>query len=89
MQLPLQITFRNMEPSHALEARIQELAGRLDKFSARIMRCHVVVEAPSKQQHQKRYHLHCILSLEQFRQYTNPGGEANLRSLYAFETGTS
>ena len=52
MQLPLQITFRHMEPSPALEARIQELAGRLDKFSADIMRCHVIVEAPHKHQHQ-------------------------------------
>jgi cold shock CspA family protein/ribosome-associated translation inhibitor RaiA len=52
MQLPLQITFRHMEPSPALEARIRELAARLDKFSAGIMHCHVVVEAPSKHQHQ-------------------------------------
>ena len=52
MQLPLQITLRHMEPSPALEARIRELAGRLDKFSADIMHCHVIVEAPAKHQHQ-------------------------------------
>lgn len=52
MKLPLQITFRHMEPSPALEARIHELAARLDKFSASIMRCHVIVEAPPKHQHQ-------------------------------------
>jgi cold shock CspA family protein/ribosome-associated translation inhibitor RaiA len=52
MQLPLQITFRHMEPSPALEARIHELAARLDRFSACIMRCHVIVEAPPKHQHQ-------------------------------------
>lgn len=51
MQLPLQITFRHMDPSPALETRIRELAARLEKFSAGIMRCHVVVEAPSKHQH--------------------------------------
>lgn len=52
MQLPLQISLRHMEPSPALEARIRELAGRLDKFSPNIMRCHVVVEAPPKHSHQ-------------------------------------
>lgn len=52
MQFPLQITFRHMAPSPALEARIHELAARLDKFSDSIMRCHVVVEAPAKHRHQ-------------------------------------
>lgn len=41
-----------MKPSPALEARIRELAARLDKFSGGIMRCHVIVEAPPKHQHQ-------------------------------------
>jgi cold shock CspA family protein/ribosome-associated translation inhibitor RaiA len=52
MQLPLQITFRNAEPSPALEARIRELAARLEKFSAQIMRCHVIVESMPQHQHQ-------------------------------------
>lgn len=51
MILPLQITFRDMEPSPALEARIRELASRLDRFSDQIMRCHVIVEPPA---HHKR-----------------------------------
>jgi cold shock CspA family protein/ribosome-associated translation inhibitor RaiA len=41
-----------MEPSPALEARVRELAARLEKFSAGIMHCHVIVEAPPKHQHQ-------------------------------------
>ena len=52
MQLPLQITFRHMEPSPALERRIRELAGRLDKFSTSNMHCHITVEAPPRHQHQ-------------------------------------
>ncbi len=52
MLLPLQITWRNIEPSAALEARIHELAQRLEKFSAQIVRCHVIVEAPHKHGHQ-------------------------------------
>lgn len=52
MQIPLQITFRHMEPSPAFEARVRELAERLDKFSAHIMHCHVIFEAPPKHQQQ-------------------------------------
>lgn len=52
MRLPLQITLRGMEPSAAMETRIRELAGRLDRFSAQIMRCQVIVEAPHRHQHQ-------------------------------------
>jgi cold shock CspA family protein/ribosome-associated translation inhibitor RaiA len=52
MKLPLQMTFRHMDPSPALEARIRVLAQRLDKFSDQIMRCHVIVEAPHQHQHQ-------------------------------------
>jgi cold shock CspA family protein/ribosome-associated translation inhibitor RaiA len=52
MQLPLQISFRHMDPSPALDARIRELAARLEKFSAAIMRCHVIVESPPSHQHQ-------------------------------------
>jgi len=56
MQLPLQITFRQMDPSPALEQRIRELAARLEKFSSRITRCQVVVEPTPHHQHQGRLH---------------------------------
>jgi ribosome-associated translation inhibitor RaiA len=52
MKLPLQITFRHLEPSPALEDRIRELAARLGRFSTQIVRCHVIVEAPH-QHHQQ------------------------------------
>jgi len=52
MQLPLQISFRQMDPSPALEARIRELAARLEKFSGQIMRCHIIVEPAPHHQHQ-------------------------------------
>lgn len=50
--LPLQITFRHMSPSPALEARIRELASRFDRFSEHIRSCHVIVEPPAHHQHQ-------------------------------------
>jgi ribosome-associated translation inhibitor RaiA/cold shock CspA family protein len=51
MILPLQITFRHTDPSPALEARIRELAARLDRFSAHIVRCHVILEPSPHHQH--------------------------------------
>jgi len=44
MQIPLQITFRHMDRSDALEAAIREKAQKLDEFYPRIMSCRVVVE---------------------------------------------
>ena len=52
MRIPLQITFRQMEPSPAVETRVRELAQRLERFSSQIMSCHVVIEAPHRHQHQ-------------------------------------
>lgn len=58
MQLPLQVTFRNMDPSAAIEANIQEKANKLDAFYDRIMGCRVVVEAPHRHHHKgKLYHV--------------------------------
>ena len=47
MTLPLQITFRHMDPSPALEARIRELASHLERHSQHIQRVRVVIEPPS------------------------------------------
>lgn len=46
MQLPVQITFRNMDPSDAVATRIREEAAKLDTFYDRIMGCRVMVETP-------------------------------------------
>ena len=52
MQVPLQITFRNMEKSEAVESDIQKRADKLHKQHAEIISCRVVVEAPP--QHQRK-----------------------------------
>ena len=48
MELPTQITYRNMESSGAVTARIEEEAAKLDEFFPRITSCRVVVEAPHR-----------------------------------------
>jgi ribosome-associated translation inhibitor RaiA len=52
MRLPLQITFRHMDPSPALEARIRRKAEELDQFFDRIISCRVVVECRHKHHQQ-------------------------------------
>ena len=51
--MQLQITFRNMDSSAALETRIRELVQKLQRFSNQIIKCQVVVEAPHHQHHEQ------------------------------------
>jgi len=51
MQIPLQISFRNMDPSPAVEERIRKKAVKLERFHDRIIGCTVVVEAPHRHHH--------------------------------------
>ncbi len=64
MQLPVQITFRNMDPSPAVETHIRERADALDRLFGRIMACRVVVEASGRHQHKGRlYHVRVDLTV--------------------------
>jgi ribosomal subunit interface protein len=68
MQLPLQITFRGMEASAAVETQIRARSAELDQYYDRIMRCRVVVEAPHRHHHQgKLFHVRVDMTV--------PGGE--------------
>ena len=58
MKLPLQVTFRNMDPSDAMESNIRERAEKLDRFYDQIMSCRIMVEASHKHhQHGNLYHV--------------------------------
>jgi len=58
MPVPLQINFRNMDPSEAVEARIREKAVKLERVFDRIEGCAVTVEAPHRHHHKgKLYHV--------------------------------
>src|SRR3972149_7752854 len=52
MQIPLQITIRDVEHSEALEAHIRDKVKKLEEFFEHIMSCRVVVEMPHKHHHQ-------------------------------------
>ena len=48
MQLPLQITFDNLDHSDAIESVIRDQATKLEKFFHRITACHVAVQMPHR-----------------------------------------
>jgi ribosomal subunit interface protein len=52
MKIPLQITFKNIQNSEAVEKYIHEKAQKLNEFFADIVSCRVVVEMPHKHHNQ-------------------------------------
>jgi len=54
MQLPLQIKFRNIDASEAVEAKVRERAAELDQFYDRITGCRVTIEAATRKRQKGR-----------------------------------
>ncbi len=48
MQIPLEITFRNMEPSEIMESRVREKAAKLERYGDSVIGCRVTVDAPHR-----------------------------------------
>ncbi|MEQ8194756.1 MAG: HPF/RaiA family ribosome-associated protein, partial [Rhodospirillales bacterium] len=64
MQTPPHITFRHMDHSDAVEARIRREAEKLERFFDRIVGCRVTVEAPHKQHNKGNlYHVQIIVDV--------------------------
>jgi cold shock CspA family protein len=80
MILPVQISFRNLKPSEAIEARVREEVSKLETFYAGIVGCRVVVELPHKH-HRKGDAFHVRIDL------TVPGAELVIRKQSGLETG--
>ena len=68
MQIPLQITFRNMPRSNAIEENIREKAAKLDSLFDGITSCRVIVEAPHRHHYKGKAYVVRI-------DMTVPGGE--------------
>jgi len=56
MQVPLQITIRDIDHSDAVEQRIRQKAEKLNLYSDRIISCRVVVEQTTRNKHQGKLH---------------------------------
>ena len=62
MQIPLQITFRGMDPSKAIEAKIRERTDELSQFYDRITSCRVTVET-GHHHHRKGNLFHLVVNI--------------------------
>ncbi len=66
MQLPIQITFRDIPPSESVEQAIREKAEKLQRYYDRIISCKVVIESPHQhRQKGKLYHVRIDLVVPQ------------------------
>lgn len=52
MRLPLQITYRGLEPSEFIDQNVEKRVERLEHFYPNITSCHVTIELPH-QHHQR------------------------------------
>jgi cold shock CspA family protein/ribosome-associated translation inhibitor RaiA len=52
MQVPLEIKFRNMDASEAVEAAAREHVAKLEHLAHSIVSCRVTIEAPHRHHHQ-------------------------------------
>jgi cold shock CspA family protein/ribosome-associated translation inhibitor RaiA len=68
MQIPVDITFREIDKSEALEARVRDWVSKLERVYDRIVRCEVMVETPHRH-HRNGRQFHVRVRL------TVPGGE--------------
>jgi len=68
MEATLQMTFRSMDPSPAVEEKIREAAAKLETLEPRLTRCHVTIET-RRRRHHKASLVHVGIDL------TVPGAE--------------
>jgi ribosome-associated translation inhibitor RaiA len=92
MQVPLQISFIDMDPSPALEAKIRERADKLEQFFAGLISCHVIVQGPHHHRSGGRHyavHIHLQVpgrELDVSRDPDDvPHGDAYVAVRYAFD----
>jgi ribosomal subunit interface protein len=64
MMIPIQITFRDVPHSTALEDLVRERASKLETFSDRIVGCRVALETPHRHHHNgKQYSVRIDLTV--------------------------
>ena len=64
MQIPLRLTFRNLDHSAAVEAKVRERVGELEQLFGRIIGCRVMIEESSRRQHKGNlFHVRVDLSV--------------------------
>jgi ribosomal subunit interface protein len=73
-----------MDPSPAATAHVEKRAAKLDTFFDRLVRCHVVLEAPHRHhKHGKRYHVRIDLGVPGKELVVSKNMEDNKEDLHA------
>ena len=58
MQVPLELSYRNLDASPAIDERVHQRVQRLEELAPDIVACRVMLEAPHRHHHQGRiYHV--------------------------------
>lgn len=82
MQIPIDITFRDMTPSAALEAAVRDWANRLDHVLP-LQRCAVVVEMPHRHhRHGAPFQVHVSITIPGHNVSVSRGGRAEYQDPY-------
>jgi ribosomal subunit interface protein len=55
MEIPVQVTFRDMDPSPTVEQLIRDKAAKLETYFPRITGCRVTIESPHRSQRKGRH----------------------------------
>jgi len=64
MKLPVQITFRDMDPSPAIESAVRERVEELERVFDRVTSCRVMIESPHHHQRKGRlFHVRIDLTV--------------------------
>ncbi|MBF2063097.1 MAG: ribosome-associated translation inhibitor RaiA [Calothrix sp. C42_A2020_038] len=85
MQIPLQITFHNVQASASVEEKIKENVEKLERFYNRVINCRVTVDAPHRNQRKGNlYHVQIDLTVPNGKIIVNhsPSDEASHADIY-------
>ena len=63
MSIPVDVTFRGMDPSPAVRNLIDEQVEKLEKHRGDMLRCHVVIEQPHHRERGNPYHVTLYISV--------------------------
>lgn len=82
--VPVQVTFRDIGPSEALRFHAEKRARKLETFFDRLLRCHVVLEAPHRHhKHGKRYHVRIDMAVPGKELVVSRNTEDNKEDMHA------
>jgi ribosomal subunit interface protein len=84
MAVPVQVTLRDMPPSDAVSAHVERRTAKLETFHDRIVKCHVVLEAPHRHhKHGKRFHVRIAMTVPGRELVVSKNLEDNKEDLHA------